>query len=152
MNSINLKALCLTVGFSVLVNTATAATHTSHAFDHVLNGIELNNACLTADRVQTINSLTVCEEKKEVVFNDGINTSTDFICVKWSAQKLSYPRKYTAEECVEMSIGEGDMSCKKYKKKTYVLPQTIMVRTWTENGDFNNYPGFESAFTFPNCK
>lgn len=151
MNYVNLKTLCLALGLSVFVNSAIAATHSSHDFEHVLNGIELKNACLTEDSVQTMNSLTVCEVKKEVVFNDGINTSTDFICVKWSAQKLSYPRKYTSEECVDFSVGEGDMSCKKYKKKSHMLPQTIMVRTWTENGDFNNYPGIVSPFTFPDC-
>lgn len=129
-----------------------AATYVWHAFEPVLNGIELNNACLTSDHVQTISRLNICEENKEIVVFDGINTSTDFVCVKWSAQKLSYPRKYTAEECVELSSGEGDMSCKKFKKKTYMLPQTIMIRTWTENGDYNNYPGTVSQFSFPVCK
>lgn len=131
---------------------ATAATYTSHAYESVLNGIELDNACLTEDRVQTIKALTVCEEKKEITLNDGINTSTDFVCVKWSSQNLSYPRKYTTEECTKLVINEGDVSCKKYEKKTHLLPQTIRVRTWTENKDYSNYPGSVSSFTFPNCK
>lgn len=143
--------LSFALSFSVLV-PAFAVTYTWHAYQPVLNGIELNNACLTEDNVQTINGLTVCEEKKEITLNDGINSSTDFLCVKWSTQKLSYTRKYTTEECVNFSIGEGDMSCKKYKKKTRILPQTITIRTWTENGDYNSYPGIVSEFTFPNCK
>lgn len=154
MNNLNFKALILVLvcGFILTAKTAVAATYTSHAYESVLNGIELNNACLTADHVQTIHSLTVCEEKKEIVLNDGINTSTDYVCVKWSTQKLSYSRKYTVEECVDFSIGEGDVSCKKFKKKTKMLPQTITVRTWNENADYNNYPGTVSPFTFPMCK
>ena len=132
--------------------TVMAATYTSHAYESVLNGIELGNACLTAERVQTIKALTVCEEKKEITLNDGINTSTDFVCVKWSSQNLSYSRKYTTKECTQMIINEGDVSCKKYENKTHLLPQTIKVRTWTENKDYNNYPGSVSDFTFPNCK
>lgn len=145
------KAVLATV-FTILATVAVhAATYTSHAYESVLNGIPLNNACLTKDHVQTIKGLTVCEEKKEVVLNDGINTSTDFICVKWSTQNLSYSRKYISEECTQFVIGEGDMSCKKYEKKTKLLPQTILVRTWTENADYNNYPGSVSKFTFPAC-
>lgn len=151
MKSPTLKLL--TIAMIIITSVfATAATHTSHAYESVLNGIELNNACLTADRVQTIKALTVCEEKKEITLADGINNSIDFVCVKWSSQNLSYPRKYTTQECIQMITNEGDVSCKKYGKKTHLLPQTINVRTWTENNDYNNYPGSVSKFTFPNCK
>lgn len=152
MKNIIIKVLTFGLIALAFAQAAEAVTHSSHAYNHVLNGIELRNACLTDESVQTINDLTVCEVKKEITLNDGINNSTDFVCVKWSTQKLSYPRKYTKEECVEIASGEGDMSCKKWKKKTYILPQTIAVRTWTENGDFNNYPGSVSNFTFPMCK
>lgn len=151
MNTLILKFL-LSLSFLSAGVSVHAATYTSHSYENVLNGIELNNACLTTDQVQTITALTVCEEKKEIPFNDGINTSTDFVCVKWSSQKLSYPRKYTTTECTNFVIGEGDMSCKKYETKTHTLPKTIMVRSWTENRDYNNYPGTLYTFTFPNCK
>lgn len=152
MKNSNFKTL-IVAGVVLSASTfALAAKYTEHAYHSVLNGIELDNACLTADRVQTIKALTVCEEKKEITLADGINTSTDFVCVKWSSQNLSYPRKYTTKECTKFVINEGDMSCKKYEVKTHILPQTIMVRTWSENREYNDYPGSLIPFTFPNCK
>jgi hypothetical protein len=121
----NFMAFGILVGALISSTGALASTHVEYQHQDVLNGIPLDNVCVTATQIQTLRPLKVCLEKKEVrAVNDGLK-SADFVCVKWTSKVLTYPRKN--------------------------LPNPLSIRTWTENGEQNNYPGVQSEFTFPDC-
>ena len=104
---------------------ASAATHIEHNYQVALNGLPLANVCVTATTIQTIRPVKVCTDKREVKVEHDGQTSADYVCIKWNNQNISYPRNG--------------------------LPASIPVRTWTENGDSNNFPGVQSTYTFPIC-
>lgn len=117
-----MKTLLFTFLFSIC---GIAVATTSHEYNEILNGITLDNVCVTSTTVQTVRPVKVCIDKREVKFENDGQVSTDYICVKWNTKNLVYPRKD--------------------------LPDTILVRTWTENGEASSYPGVQSSFTFPIC-
>lgn len=139
---------------TLLSAAAFASTTVNHNYAQALRGLSLDNACVTANEVKSINSVKHCTKLVPVTKTDDGMTYTEWMCTQWETTQVSYPRAFTRTVCVdyapinETSAGE----CVKTAEVADFLPKTIKVRVVSERGDTDNYPGVEQSFTFPDCK
>lgn len=147
MKSVILAAALLATG------VASAYTSSYHDYDAALRGITIDNACVTADTVQTIAPVRHCAKLVPVTVNKcGEQGSyTDWVCQQWEISNLSYPRAFEKTVCTEMSSGEHYTGCVKSEVVSAFLPDTIKVAYVTDRGDHSNFPGVSKNHTFPTC-
>ena len=150
MKLIGMLALTLFAG------SALAGQVIYHGYDGALRGIEITNACVTDDNVQTINDTQNCLKLVPVPRGEGDNKYTDWVCEQWETAKLAYPRAFTKTVCVEYGMdggGEGaDLICKRSEQQADFLPRTITISIVTSNGEHDDFPGVSRQFTFPSCQ
>lgn len=139
---------------ALLAVSAFATTTVYHNYDGALRGIAINNACVTATNVQTIQATRNCTKLVPVVRQDGDNTYTDWVCEKWETSQVSYPRAFNRTVCTDWAPGHGEdgPSCRAYGQQADFLPATIKISVVTSNGDYDNFPGVTQNFTFPACR
>lgn len=143
----------------LLAAGAIAGSHVEHGYSGALRGIALDNACVTANEVRTINAVKHCTEMKaveHVARNDHDNSYTEMVCTKSEVSHMSFPRAYEKTVCAVYNNPKSDhdnLTCLRTVNQSAFLPNTIKIRTVTEFGDNgSNFPGVESNFTFPSCK
>lgn len=126
-----------------------------HGYDGALRGIEVANACVTNNNVQTITATRNCLKLVPVERGQGDDKYTDWVCEKWETSTLAYPRAFTKTVCVEYgtdgSPEGGNLICKRSEQRADFLPDTITISVVTSNGDHDDYPGVSRQFTFPIC-
>ena len=122
----------------LFAGAAQAGTTVYHDFDGALRGIALDNACVTANSVETINDVRNCTKLEAIEHKahseHGMNY-TEWVCKAWQVSKLAYPREFKRTVCTDYSTGhrESDSGgCLKTEEKTDFLPGTITISTVTE--------------------
>ena len=137
---------------------AFAGTVVSHNYSEVLQGIELKNACLTADTVRTIHPVRTCATalKSRTVGHGGEEGQyTEWYCPRFQTANLEFSRSFERTVCTDLrrvGNGEGEMlECKAYGKKAEFLPEVISVQVWEELGEVSTWPGKTRSFRFPAC-
>lgn len=133
-------------------SSAFANTYVYHDWDRALRGIALTNACLTESDVKTIKPMKVCTKYVTREVREGDSVWYETICVASAMQDLSFSRSFEKQVCTKyVTEGDGNMICKKWTTVSDVLPTTIKIATVTEHGEWSNWPGVTSYFTFPIC-
>lgn len=128
-----------------------------HDYDAALRGIKLNNACVTATEVRTINPQVECTELVPVEVparGDSEMAHTDWVCKSRAATHLAFPRAFQKTVCLEVSNRDQDAgTCLRSEVVTTVLPSTIKVGEYVESSrdSGGNFPGVSKSFTFPSC-
>jgi hypothetical protein len=154
MKSVLLSALLMS-GF------AFAGTHMSHNYSQVLEGIALDNACVTDDTVQTIEPVRVCatELRSRVVRGGGGDSYSDYTewyCPRYKRDHIVRSRSFDRTVCTDLRrIAQGDMEnmkCVRYGKKADFLPDVIKIQVWEDWGDHSTWPGKTRSFRFPHCE
>lgn len=136
----------------VMSSTTFAGTYVYHDWDGALRGIALNNACITDGEVNTIRPMKVCTKyvQKPVQDEGGIRYET--VCVATAMLDRTFSRTFDRTVCTKWAYeADGNLICKKWGTVTQTLPATIKIATVTEHGDYSNWPGVTSYFTFPTC-
>ncbi len=143
------------IATALLAVSAFATTTVYHDYDGALRGIALNNACITATDVRTINPTRNCVKLTPITVADPENGShTDWVCEKWETSKVSNARAFNRNVCAEYVPGRGEQDgyCKRYEMRADFLPATIKIAIVTSNGEQTNFPGVSENFTFPSCR
>jgi hypothetical protein len=130
-----------------------AGTMSSHDYQHVLRGIELENACLTGQEVRTIRPVKVCTKYDQITHQDEGYSYTEYVCVQWDQTHLAFSRAFEKQVCNKYS-GGGELypECIEWITVSGFLPETIDVRVWQTGGETDTWPGEVVKFTFPTCK
>jgi hypothetical protein len=125
------------------------ASNATLIFEESLGAITLDNACLTATEVRSIQPVTMCEKMVPVyeVF-DQVATVT-WVCEKWTPTQLAYSRTSQRLTCMETGLPAGDHGCYEYGEEPTTIADTISVGV-VELG--NVLPSFNKDFTFPVCQ
>ncbi len=144
---------------AIMATTAYASTNIYHSFDRALRGIELQNACVSATEVSTINPTNNCVKLVPVpprCRGDNCDGGVQWVCKQWEKAHQVYSRSFTRTVCVEYSQPKSDndtMYCLRTIEKPEFLPDTIKISVVTSRGDHGgNFPGVVQNFTFPSCK
>lgn len=143
------------IATALLAVSAFATTTVYHDYDGALRGIAYDNACVTANNVQTINPTRNCTKLVPIVHpGHGEDQGyTEWVCEKWETSQLAYSRAFNRTVCLEYVNGNGeqDSYCARYGQQADFLPATIKIATVTQNGEYDNFPGVSSNYTFPTC-
>lgn len=146
-----MKTFIAILAFASLAN---AAVRFESAYSAALGGIAIEDACITADSVQSKKPVAQCVKVVPVTRYYGDAPHTEYVCEKSAKSVLKYPRYFTVNQCVEFTGGTADeaLECSKSVKAVKFLPATIKVSKITEQGEASNWPGEVQNFTFPACK
>ena len=142
------------IATALLAVSAFATTTVYHDYDGALRGITLDNACVTADSVQTIRPTRNCTNLVPIVHpgHGDQQEYTDWVCEKWEVSQLSNSRAFNRTVCLEfVDKGEAGFYCARYGQQADFLPATIKVSVVTANGESDNFPGVTKKHTFPSC-
>jgi len=127
------------------------ASNATLIFEESLGAITLDNACMTATEVRSIQPVTMCEKMvPEYEVFDQVATVT-WVCEKWTPTQLAYSRTTQQFVCSETGLPAGDHGCYEYSEEfvTTTMADTISVGV-VELGHMS--PSFTKDFTFPVCK
>lgn len=130
----------------------------SHNYYEALQGIELDNACLTADTVRTIHPVRTCATalKGRLVGNGSEDGQyIDWYCPRFTTANLERSRSFSRTVCTDLRrVTEGDTEmvvCKRFAEKSEFLPDVISIQVWEELGETSTWPGTARRFRFPAC-
>ncbi len=145
--------LVILVASLLATGVASAYTSSYHDYDAALRGITIDNACVTATNVKTINPVRHCAKLVPVTTGNGGEQGyqTDWVCQKWEVTNLSYPRAFEKAVCHEYRSDEQFVGCVRNGVEAAFLPDTIKVAYVTEQGERSNFPGVVKHHTFPSC-
>lgn len=110
-----------------------------------LGGIELKNACLTAQHVKSIKPMKYCPKL--------IPAKSDWVCEQWITGIYTYPRTMEKNACLQWGHNaEQNYGCLQEGVVSVTVPQTFNVRVVQTHGSYSTYPGFQKAITLPDCR
>jgi hypothetical protein len=132
--------------------SAFSATTVSTNYREVLGNIALDNACITATEVRTINPVDVCTKLVPVTKQDDGASYTEWVCEKWEKSQVAKSRSFERSVCTEYVQEADNMFCSKWGTVADFLPASIKVTVVTEGGEASDFPGRTYTHTFPACK
>lgn len=152
---------------TLLVSTSAYAVHANSSWERIfadrdavvthgyaINGIKLENACMTDTEVRAIYPTNECVELVPRTVNnpggEGGGPYTEWVCARYETKIVAVPRTYEQPECLEFrGGGEQSHECVEFGTRLVTVPQTIDTQVIITHGEADQ--SFWKKFTFPTC-